>query len=517
MLNLTNFKMKTEDLITFSDWLAVVPVRKLVLQNCGLDDETVRIILAALLATKPMSDVYRRQSTDAVAKSGSSTSMKSTRERFGAIQKLVLNDNPNIGVEGWKNISLFIHMSRTLVGIDLSGIPFPTCHKKQQNCAEVAKTFSVALQTRLAGNHLQELVLSDCHLSTDDVTALCNAARLVGLKRLGLANNALSKQALKAVVSYYQGSSCEGLDLGGNDLSGRSDADSDNGDKVSTSSTEDDYDDPVDLLSSTITSAHSLATLSLADCCLTPKMLDPLLRALASLPDFRFLDLSHNRALFDSPNKRGDRTEKTKHKHDAVALLRKYLPRMYNLRRIHLVDVSLSPDAAIALAEILPECRSLCHINILENPEIANLTTSDKANDESAQESACALYASLMVAVRISNTLFAIDIEVPSAESNEVVKALAEQIVAYSLWNLEQSELCGAAAALDSVTADSSSTGSSGKEVNAKDAVPIPDVLLHIVGTGDDDISAEEFEPAPNEDYVITGTGVVKALGVVLG
>ena len=42
----------------------------------------------------------------------------------------------------------------------------------------------------------------------------------------------------------------------------------------------------------------------------------------------------------------------------------------------------------------------------------------------------------MMAAVRVSRTLIAVDIEVPSAESNEVVRALASQIVAYSLRNL---------------------------------------------------------------------------------
>ncbi|KAI5306839.1 hypothetical protein KEM56_006863 [Ascosphaera pollenicola] len=512
-LDLTGFKMKTEDLITFSDWLAVVPVRKLILQDCGLTDETLRMILSALLATKPMNDVYQRR-----APAAGGMSRKAMQERFGGIQKLILNDNRGIGVEGWRSISLFIHMSRTLVGIDLSGIPFPSRLQTKQDCTEVAKIFSCSLQTRLAGDHLMELVLSECNLSTEDVSAVCEAARLVGLRRLGLANNNLSRQALKAVVSYYLAGNCEGLDLGGNDLSLEEETDPDSPDPL------DAYESSAELLSSTITSAHSLNALSLADCHLTPKMLDPLLRALATLPSFKFIDLSHNRALFSETPRSTDGDENmrpgphTRHhgktKHDAVTILRKYLPRMHDLRRIHLVDVSLSPDAAIALAEILPDCPRMCHINILENAEIAGLTAADKANDESCQESACALYASLMTAVRISNSLFAIDIEVPSVESNEVVKALAEQIVAYSLWNLERTDL------VDNVVPQPSaevSPGSLVTEVNTKKNVPIPDVLLHIVGAGDDDIGAEEIEPPPNEDYVITGTGVVKALGVFLG
>ncbi|KAI5295446.1 hypothetical protein KEM52_001371, partial [Ascosphaera acerosa] len=517
-LNLSGFKMKLEDLITFGDWLAVVPVRKLILQDCGLNDDTLRTILSALLATKPMIDVYEKPATSSGANGTGSGVGRPPR----GIQKLILNDNKHIGPEGWKHIALFVHMSRTLIGIDLSGIPFPSDRLHDG----IATIFADALRTRLAGDMLNELVLSDCDLSTEDVQAIAGAAKTVRLKRLGLANNGLTLQAMQAVMSYCLDGACEGLDLGGNDLSVQEEGV--NAESLDAAS---DYEDSVDLLSSVITSAHSLTALSLADCNLTPSMLDRLLRALATLPNLRFIDLSHNRALFAESSRdvggggggggENDRSDlhsrrRAASKHDAVTILRKYLPRLHDLRRVHLVDVSLTPDAAIALAEILPDCPRLCHINILENPEIASLTTADKAADEASQETACAVYASLMTAVRISDSLFAVDIEVPSVESNEVIKALAEQIVAYSLYNLQRSDfidsavMCGEAAA----AADNSARAVADTSGKSKADLPVPEVLLHIVG-GDDELG--EIEPAPSEDYVITGTGVVKALGVFLG
>jgi hypothetical protein len=89
------------------------------------------------------------------------------------------------------------------------------------------------------------------------------------------------------------------------------------------------------------------------------------------------------------------------------------------------------------------------------------------------------------------------------------VKALASQIVAYSLRNLEG----GAIAEELSETISSS---------QSRD-VPVPEILQHIVGhagfPSTEEIAGgdEEDEPAPDEDYVIGGTGVVKALGVCLG
>jgi hypothetical protein len=174
------------------------------------------------------------------------------------------------------------------------------------------------------------------------------------------------------------------------------------------------------------------------------------------------------------------------------------------LKRIHLTDVSMTPEQAIALAEILPDTPNLAHVNIMENPQLAALAD---AKDEANQEEACALYASLMAAVRVSKTIICIDIEVPSPDSSEIVKALAKQVVAYCLWNMER----GPVAEISEAAAAISEAHGGEKEV------AVPDVLLHLVGhvegfheNHDDD------EPAPDDDYVIGGTGVVKALGICL-
>ncbi|PGG96040.1 hypothetical protein AJ79_09755 [Helicocarpus griseus UAMH5409] len=471
VLDLTGIWMTLPDIVTFSDWLAVVPVRKLILQNCGLTDEAVRVILAGLLSTKTIEEARSRRRSS--RKPSNDTANK--EEKLGVIEKLSLKDNPKIGHDGWRHIALFIHMSRSLIGIDLSGIPFPQTSiatngpsspltKPSKPNTEIPTVFANALAERLAGNHLEELVLSECYPSMEDLKKICDAARTVHLRRFGLANNNLKAEGLEHVISYFEAGSCEGLDLGGNNLA-----------------------DHLGLLSSAIQKAkdHPLCALSLADCSLVPKPLCALLQALTHLPNFRFIDLSHNRGLFESTP-------------DSLAMLRRYLPQISELKRIHLADVNLSSEHAIALAEILPDCRRLCHINITENPAIFALAS---AKEASAQEEACALYASLMTAVRVSRTLIAVDIDIPTADNNEVVKALASQIVAYSLRNLERGELVGEL-----------SDGSAPEQ----HTVPVPDILLHIVGNIEGD-EQEPVNPAPDEDYVIGGTGLVKALGVCLG
>lgn len=164
----------------------------------------------------------------------------------------------------------------------------------------------------------------------------------------------------------------------------------------------------------------------------------------------------------------------------------------------------MTPEQAIALAEILPESPNLAHVNIMENPKLAALA---HAKDEANQEEACALYASLMAAVRVSKTIVCIDIEVPSSESSEVVKALAKQVVAYCLFNMERGPVAEIQQAVATLTEPHG---------GVKDVI-VPDVLLHLVGhvEGSSE-NHDEDEPAPDEDYVIGGTGVVKALGICL-
>lgn len=468
-LDLSNFPMTSQDIATFSDWLAVVPVRKLILENCALNDESVRAILAGLLSTKTVEQMrYRRR------RARRSESPTAKDERWGVVEKLSLKNNPRIGREGWRHIGLFIHLSKSLKAIDLTGVPFPKPRapsdgstQSQAEPVDVCTIFSEALAARFGGDHLEELLLGECKPSAEQVKKICDAAMKMGLRRLGLANNGLTREGLEHVIEYLKAGQCEGLDLGGNPIN-----------------------DHLDLITEAIEPELPLYALSLADCSLVPSVICPLLQAFTKLHNLRFIDFSHNPKLFSTqPN--------------ALGAFRRFLPKMPSLKRIHLADVNLSPDHVIGLAEVLPECPSLCHLSILENPQIKLLAS---AKDPAAQEEACAVYASMMAAVRVSKTIIAVDIDVPTAENNEVVKALASQIVAYSLRNLEG----GAIAEELSETAVSP---------GAKD-VPVPEILQHIVGHNgpvEESYGDEEDEAAPDEDYVIGGTGVVKALGVCLG
>jgi hypothetical protein len=472
-LDLTGSRLQLADVVTLSDWLAVVPVRKLILEDSDLTDEGIRVVMAGLLAAKSTDYFDRFRKTSDLANTGIS------EEKLGVIEKLSLKNNPKVGKEGWKHISLFIYMCSSLKALDVSMIPLPpavevapgpdgSCRPSPCDPAEV---FAKAISERLGGDTLEELIMAECSLSAQAIRKIVDGVTISGLKRLGLAGNRLDKDSIAHILRYLRSGVCQGLDLGSNDLRSHI----------------------VDIAES-MHAGSKLWALSLADCNLTPASLKPLFPALLRLNGLRFLDLSHNHDLFSGQP-------------SALGLLRKYIPTMTSLKRIHLMDVGMSPAQAIALAEVVPENQQLAHINLLQNPQLSALAS---ATDVATQEEACALYASLMIAARVSHSLICVDIDVPTSDNSEIVKALAKQVVAYCLRNMEQF-----AAQLPESEATPVQTPAS-EHGEQKGEPHIPEVLLHLIGTKDGQQEEHPEIPPPNEDYIVGGAGVVKALSYCL-
>ncbi|KAK5116989.1 hypothetical protein LTR62_006710 [Meristemomyces frigidus] len=492
-LDLTGSRLQLADVVTLGDWLAVVPVRILKLEDADLNDEGVRCVLAGLLAAK-RPEPTKRKSKEPRHRQGVPTPQY--QERAGVVEKLNLKHNPRMSRHGWKHVSLFIYMCRSLKAIELSNNKFPdflppsphaTQTKNPQSASrgdgtdhEASELFVKCLGERLGGARLEELQVSECGLSANQVRKFVDGAIMCGVSRLGFAGNHLDDEGLNHVLRYVRSGVCQGLDLGGNDLHGK-----------------------MGIFAEAINTKRHLPCwgLSFADCNLDTNDLKALIPALVKLPDFRFVDFSHNRNLCINDN-------------GTISLFRRYMGQFKDLKRVHLSDVGMSPKQAIALADCLPDGPKLAHLNILENPMLSALA---HATDEEAQEEACALYASLMAAVRVSSTLICIDIDVPSPENSEVVKALAKQVVAYSLRNMEQFAIAEATGYLTTANATAQLTEPHGGEKKVKD-ITVPDVLMHLVGHVEGSTENHDADdPAPDEDYIVGGTGVVKALQYVLG
>ena len=272
-LDLTGYWMQLADLVTLGDYLAVVPVKEVILENCGLTDEGLRVVLAGLLAVRKSGSRRRKRaiSPDDLSSQG------------GVVERLVLKNN-KFGPEGWKHLSLFIYLCRSLKILDLSSIPFPQPSKRAGTQANgtpshpnLCQLFARSLRDRLGGSTLGLLSLGETGLSTEQLGSVVDGVIECGVKRLGVAHNNIDAEGVQHIAKYLRSGKCEGLDLGGNDMR-----------------------DQLEVLADALTESCHLGALSLAECNLEPSSLSKLLPKLAKLQNFRFLDLSHNHELFDS-------------------------------------------------------------------------------------------------------------------------------------------------------------------------------------------------------------------------
>ena len=116
-LNLTSLPLSLPDTIALADFLALVPLKTLILDSSALTDEKLRLLLSALTAVRsppPPSSAPPPRANE-----------KHHYPR-GAIEMLSLKNNPSIGGDGWKYIIMFIHTSHSLKSLNISGIPLPS-------------------------------------------------------------------------------------------------------------------------------------------------------------------------------------------------------------------------------------------------------------------------------------------------------------------------------------------------------------------------------------------------------
>lgn len=297
-LDLTGYWMQLPDLVTLGDYLAVVPIQEVILENCGLTDEGLRVVLAGLLTARKVERRSRRPVTE----------QNGFTDQGGFVQRLVLKNN-QIGPEGWKHICLFVYLCRTLKSLDVSSITFPHATAKPKALSKVqshdstasipsmsiCELFSRSLAERLAGSTLDHLDMGETGLDTDQLGMILDGVTKCGITRLGISNNNIDSKGLAHIARYVRSGICVGLNLGGNDLQ-----------------------ESIDVVVDAIDEKGPLWALGLAECNLVPASLNRLLPKLAKLTNFVFIDLSHNEKLFrTSPS--------------AVAVLRRYVARPLSL------------------------------------------------------------------------------------------------------------------------------------------------------------------------------------------
>jgi hypothetical protein len=126
-------------------------------------------------------------------------------------------------------------MSHSLKALDVSKIALPrplrphaSLHygsigkhsaPKEPPASDITTTFSKALGERLCGHGLEELVMGQCALNSDQLKSILEGVVKGETKRLSLEGNALTDDGLAMVGRWMKGSGvCEALDLSNNNV-----------------------------------------------------------------------------------------------------------------------------------------------------------------------------------------------------------------------------------------------------------------------------------------------------------
>ena len=234
VMDLNGYKFQLADAVTFADFLALVPIKRLILDDCDLTDEMLRMVLSALSAVRPL--VVATASEENEGEGKGKPNDREEKHHRGVIERLSLKKNPKIGREGWRHISCFVHMSHSLKALDLSRIILPRPMSVQhttlgrmvswneQPSNDSTAIFSRALAGRLCGRGLEELVMGHCCLSSDQLRLVLEGVVAGGTKRLGFEGNALTDDGVAMIGRWMKGaevgaaSVCEALDLSNNDV-----------------------------------------------------------------------------------------------------------------------------------------------------------------------------------------------------------------------------------------------------------------------------------------------------------
>lgn len=327
-LKMLNPKPTLIDVFSFSDFIAIVPIKNLVFDNVSMNSEMLKVILSSLINST-------------------------------TIEKLSLKNVP-IDEIGWKYLCKFLSRNKSISKLDISQMKVKSDLPLSQHRSEM--DWSLFINTLAHRGGLVELILNGCKLSTLDFCRLIDEGLSISTKRLGLVSMDLNFDQLKKLASWITSeySTCEGVDLGFNDLS------IDNNLKPLIKKLANNKNPRLAHMSFNSTGLTNVEDAAL------------LIRSLSKLTNLNFLDLSNLKQIFPG----------------IMPYLNKYLPRFPNLQRLHLDSNELSTKSFSILSGIIPKCVHLIHLSIMNQTSISY-----------------AAAATLYSAVKSSKTMLNLDID----------------------------------------------------------------------------------------------------------
>lgn len=350
-LRLVNPRPTLIEVLAFSDFISIVPIHTVAFDNLDLTEEMFRNLLTSL-------------------------------SRSTSLQKLSFS-NANITQNMWKVLCAFLVTNKSLLKLDVSVTgpqngKKPIKYKQLPLCDRSELNWKLFTKTLVSHGGLEELVLNGCLVPHDDFVELISKGCSIATKRLGVASSDLQECDLTALSKWttQENCVCEGIDLGGNDLS-----------KCTG-------------LLSTLFSVSTVTFISLNSCKLSDAdLLGEIFERQHVTSKVKFLDFSYNPDIFPK----------------FIPYMEKYMPHLSSLRRIHLDFNNLKSSDVIKLAEAFAQCPLLSHISLFGNRNI----------NEAALES-------IAIAVKLSRTITCVDID-----SDLVPANISRRISHYCLQNME--------------------------------------------------------------------------------
>ena len=346
VLKFLNPKPTLIDILSFCDFISIVPINTIVFDNVNLSNEMFKILIKSLVNSQ-------------------------------VLEKLSLK-NVLITKENWLLFVKFLLTNKSLIKLDLSQthLKFKQSDYSQQNVSTADPhclrqnldwdLFSKVISIR-QGKPIEELLLNGVKFTNlplekfqNVLNSLTTQSSLQYIKptkpvkcRLGLANSDLSLECLKIVLNWMSYKNqpshvnliIQGVDLAFNDLSTY-------------------VKSMVSRLSSLPFDNLEFFTLNNTNIS-RPYDLALILKYLSKLPNLKFLDLSNLPHLFP----------------DVLPYIYKYLPRFQNLRRLHIDNNNLTYKQMGVICNILIKCKSITHISMLQ-PKMIPPTTADPSQQE---------------------------------------------------------------------------------------------------------------------------------------
>lgn len=293
------------DILSFCDFIAIVPIHTVVFDNVSLTPEMFKIVISSLVASS-------------------------------TLEKLSLR-NVVIDLEGWKLLCKFLVRNPSIVKLDISQTKIKTDLDESLHRGNMDWPLFIDVLQQRHGKPLEELLLNGVKFHSlehfSNLLAVFGAQG--GRKKLGVAQSELTADHLKILLPWMSMNKVQGVDISFNSM-----------------------DDPI-LIKILVSKLTSLDFTNLQYFTLNSTNLHSaydaalLLRSLSKLPNLYFLDLSNLPKIFP----------------EIFPYLNKYLPRFPNLKRLHLDSNEFTFRDLSMISTILPKCQELLHLSMLNQPE----------------------------------------------------------------------------------------------------------------------------------------------------